>query len=57
MGFMPRQILIVEIDSPNIETAEARIVAALPDAVVWGEADPASAALLILNAHFDALAA
>ncbi len=57
MGTVTRQILIVEIDGPNAETAAARIAAALPDAVVWGEADPATAALLVLNAHFDALAA
>ncbi len=54
---MTRQILIVEIDGPTVEIAAQRIAAALPDAVVWGEADPASAALLILNAHLDQIAA
>ncbi len=49
MGFMNRQILMVEIDGPNAETAARRIEALIPDARVWGEVDPIQAALLVLD--------
>jgi hypothetical protein len=51
MATMTRRILMVEIKSPDAETAERRIVDALPDAVVWGEVDGVDAALLVLNAQ------
>lgn len=50
MEDMNRHVLMVEIDSPDAETAAQRIEAALPDAVVWGAVDGVDAALLVLNA-------
>jgi hypothetical protein len=51
MADMTRQILMVEIDGPDAETAAARIEALLADARVWGEVDGVDAALLVLNAQ------
>jgi hypothetical protein len=51
MADMTRRILMVEIASPDAETAERLICEALPDAVVWGEVDGVDAALLVLNAQ------
>jgi hypothetical protein len=51
MEAVTRQILMVEIDGPDVETAATRIEAALADARVWGEVDGVDAALLVLNAQ------
>jgi hypothetical protein len=50
MEAVTRQILMVEIDGPDVETAATRIEAALADARVWGEVDGVDAALLVWNA-------
>lgn len=51
MASVERVVLMVEIDSPNAETAAARLSDALPDATVWGEVDGVDAALLIMDRH------
>lgn len=52
----PRQILMIELDAADIDAAAARIIAALPDAQVWGEVDPVDAALLVIDAGLVAAA-
>jgi hypothetical protein len=56
-GGVIRQILIVEIDAPDAETAARRIAAICPDAQVWGEVDPVDAAILVIDNCLSALAA
>lgn len=52
MDPVTRQILMVEIDGPDAETAARRLESVLPDAQVWGEIDGVDAALLVLDAKF-----
>lgn len=47
-----RQVLMIEVDGCDPETAAARIEAALPDARVWGVVDPVEAALLVIDRTF-----
>lgn len=54
MGAVTRQILMVEIDGPDAETAARRLETALADARVWGEVDPVDAALLVFDAQLAA---
>lgn len=44
-----RQVLMIELDGTDAETAARRIETALPDVVVWGEVDPIQAALLVMD--------
>jgi hypothetical protein len=55
-GPVNRQVLMIEIDGPDVESAARRISAALPDAQVWGEVDPVEAALLVIDAGLVAAA-
>jgi hypothetical protein len=49
MDPVTRQILMIEIDGPDAETAARRLEAAIPDAKAWGEVDPCEAALLVMK--------
>lgn len=57
MGCMvPRQVLMIEVDGCDAETAAQRVIEAVPDAQVWGEVDPIDAALLVIDAGLVAAA-
>jgi hypothetical protein len=46
-GPMPRRVLMIEVDARA--DVEQRVVAALPDAQLWGEVDPVEAAMLVME--------
>ena len=54
MGVVTRQILMVEIDGPDAETAAQRLEDLVPDARVWGEVDGVQAALLVIDSELTA---
>jgi hypothetical protein len=54
---MPRQLLMIEVNSATVLEAARRIVDALPDAQVWGNVDPVDAALLVIDQQLPAVAA